>query len=270
MLKRNCLPLFTILLSAAYGQICLAGDPHNHASQSTASIPPEQLEQFLTTVASDPLVLDDPILGRPRVIIDEQSATLELHLEPVPFRYLLSNSDPLNVPLEAMIRVRVLRRDLAHSFPDTASWDPELAAIDQANTDCLKAVLHVSSEQQPPCAAVPLAFDRLATRVQQQATLRKLDFAKTRGDSIAPFPVRLVFKPEAARLRVMSTLQYKICTKLHLSQEDHYLDVLQNPAFLIGRYHYRVEWPAKLGGPQEGNFEVDAQTTTLNIVAVGR
>ena len=282
VLSKISFVLVAILLCMSYREKCAADDKSDrtdrlpsgadaHRSQLTlgAPSPREAIEQFLTSVANDPEVLNDPLLGKPRVVVDADLATVELHLEPVPARYLLSDSDALNVPLEAMIRASVLRRDLAAAFPMTQSWGPELAGIDQAVDSCLKTVGHMAGKPKDPCPAIAQAFEHLATRVQEEAKRQKLDFVRTRGGGIAPFPVWIDLKPTRARLRIMTALQYKMCTELHLSQEQRFTDVLQDKVFLIGRYHYRVEWAANLGGPRDGDFEVEAPAT-LHIVALGQ
>lgn len=59
----------------------------------------------------------------------------------------------------------------------------------------------------------------------------------------------------------MSALQYRECRFFHLEEDEFFTDVLQEEVDLIGRYRYRAEWAADLGGPDEGDFEVKGPTT---------
>lgn len=58
----------------------------------------------------------------------------------------------------------------------------------------------------------------------------------------------------------MPFLDYKRCLYFNLPLEEHWNDLSAGTQNLIGRYHYKAEWPPSLHGPEEGNFDVTADT----------
>jgi hypothetical protein len=241
-------------------------------SSSTTHLSPSQLERFLADVVNDPIVSNDSLLGKPRVIVDENAATLELHLEPIPARYLLNEGSPLNTALEADIRLSILRRDLASAFSEQ-SWTPAFGTIDEAIRACVETEVNSTDQKkhatnEDPCPAIGAGFAQLGTQIEHEAKQRHLDVIETRG-GVTPFPIRMSFVPRKVPLKIMTALQYRECQVLHQPMQGEFNDVVQDPVYLIGRYHYRVEWPAELGGPQEGDFEIKSGGT-LRFTAVGR
>jgi hypothetical protein len=75
-------------------------------------------------------------------------------------------------------------------------------------------------------------------------------------DPAAGYQVQIKIDPPRARVRVMTVLEYKKCMYFKTPLEEQWIDLLGGEQEMIGRYQYRAEWPADLGGPEEGTFEI--------------
>jgi hypothetical protein len=231
------------------------------------------VSKFLRDESNDASILDDPFLGKARVTLNRRSGTLEFNLAALPSGAILSEDNVLSPLLEAAIRRRVLRRDISRAFPSDKSWEPLFDAVNRAIDSCLRATVKSTSRDSlvtstTACSTIDDAFDKFASKLRENAKLQKLDVVESRG-ATSFFRVKVTFNPKKVRLRIMTALQYRECLFFHLHEDDFFNDVLQEEENLIGRYRYRAEWPAELGGPEEGDFEIKGPAT-LTFTPDGR
>jgi hypothetical protein len=269
---RICLALLIVIVSTICearqlqdGPQAAEGTQSQSLSNKRPTLHQPEISQFLSDVANDPRTMDDPLLGKQRVALDKQNRSLQFNLAHFPSGSILSEDDPLSEPLEAAIRLRALRRDLSVAFPDDATWEPLINATSQAIYDCVNtsansATVPPLNTVSDPCPTIEVSFGRFARKLREYAKIHKLDLVESRG-ATSLFPVKITFDPKSVKLKIMTALQYRECMFFHLQEDQFFSDVLQTDQSLVGRYHYRAEWPHDLGGPDEGDFEIKGPAT---------
>ena len=214
--------------------------------------------EFLHQTAENPDQLNDALLGKPRMLVNRNLRVLQYRPGPLAAAYILSAQDPLNLPLEQLIRLQVYRRDAQIAFPEDRTWEPIFKAINDSVNDCVNAYLET---EVMSCAAAEAKFDLISQHVDERAKEMNLDVITIRGLAVDTYPVKFDFMPKRAPLRIMTELEYQKRVFFKLPLEGAWVDVLTEEENLVGRYHYRVDWPTELGGSKEGDFEITHSAT---------
>jgi hypothetical protein len=224
----------------------------------------EETMSFLTKLAGEEVASNGSFLGKTRFAIDARANTVLYDMTPAPIGLVLSDSDPLSIPMEAMIRTEALRRDLQKSVPTETFWIVPLANVQGSLKKCVDSLVHLKSNsalqgKEDECsAAIADQINNLDQSVQTFAKDRKLTLTQQSAER-APaigYKVRVSIEPPRARIKFMTLLEYKKCIISHSPLTDQWNDMVEGDVKLIGRYHYLAEWPPELNGPEEGNFEI--------------
>jgi hypothetical protein len=224
----------------------------------------EETMSFLKKLAGEEIASNDSFLGKTRFAIDSSANTVLYDMTPAPIGLVLSDSDPLSIPMEAMIRTEALRRDLQKSVPNENFWIVPLANVQGSIKKCVDSLVHLKGdsalqEKEDDCSAgIAEQINYLDQSIQTFAKDRKLTLTQRRVER-APaigYKVRVSIEPPRARVKFMTLLEYKKCIISHSPLTDQWNDMVDGDVKLIGRYHYLAEWPPELNGPEEGNFEI--------------
>jgi hypothetical protein len=251
------------LLSNAVGQVKENGLPNNSRLNA------EETMALLKRLASDDIASDDSFLGKTRFAIDLRASSLLYDMTPIPAGLVLSSSDPLSIPLEAMIRAEALQRDLQKSLPTESFWVVPLANVQKSIKNCVDSLVQLNGglalqEKENDCSGmIEQQIQYLGESVQSFAKDRRLVLTQSvaeRSPAIG-YKVRVSIEPPKARVRFMTMLEYKKCINSKSSLTDQWNDMVAGDINLIGRYHYLAEWPPDLNGPEEGNFEIQKPGT---------
>lgn len=226
--------------------------------------------KLLVRLATEQVQANDRFLGRTRFSIDQQAHSFFYDLSAVPTSLVLSNQDRFAVPLEALIRVEVLRRDFGVAIPAEKFWPTSLDSIVQVVQRCVQHLESPPSERDPAttpqeCStSIEKQFDSLKTSILTYATAHGIEFAQrlqAREPAIG-YRVIVEIDPPKARVRIMTRLEYKKYKYSQTPEEKYqWSDLLASENEMIGWYHYRAEWPANLNGPEEGDFEIKGPGT---------
>lgn len=218
---------------------------------------------LLAQLASEQIVLDTEFLGRTRFRLDQRDRTFSYDLTPTPGKFLLAKSDPYEIPLEALIRVKALRRDFLSAVPNDNFWVLPLESIEGVIKGCVRDLDASTSEKQTASAEescsirIESQFDKLKESIVNFTSARNLTlFEPPRTRDPAPgYLVQIKVDPPRARIRVMPLLEYKKNQYFKVPQDRYqWNDLLDSESELIGWYHYRAEWPPALNGPEEGDI----------------
>lgn len=224
----------------------------------------EEMRNWATSLAVEAKDSDSTFLGKKRFAIHPDDQTLSYDLTPIPLKHVLSETDPLAVPLEAMIRAEALRRDFQASIPDEKFWIAPIESVEKRALGCIASVMAkqnygTSAPMQEECSKqLAQQFADVKQAIVGYATAHGLTpIATAQGrDPTAGYQVQIKIDPPRARVRVMTVLEYKKCIYFKTPLEEQWIDLLGGEQEMIGRYRYRAEWPADLGGPEEGTFEI--------------
>jgi hypothetical protein len=219
---------------------------------------PKQAYMLLQMLAGDSLGLQDSI-GRKRAWIAD--GVLHYDLRPEAPTNLSSRPDCFSLPLEILIRSAALGRDLATTLPNQKFWTQPLENIEMLAMNMVQVAYQTTDEEQ--CLArqrsfagqAQTEFQNLESGLNAYAAKAGLSTLGTRGVPNG-YKVQIKIDPPRARIRIMPFLDYKRCQYFSLPLEDHWNDLPEGNRDLIGRYHYRAEWPPSLNGPEEGNFDI--------------
>ena len=234
---------------------------------ASASSNPDSRDQdpmgLLRRLAAEQVLSDSEFLGKTRFRMDLQGRTFFYDLKPAPTTFMLAADDPYLVPLEALIRIEVLRRDFRASIPDEDFWTAPLDSIEAAVRRCvedLEAPRPEPGTRAPEltCATrIQAQFDKLRDSILSFAAAHKLTLLEppqTR-DPAPGYRIQVKIDPPRARVRVMPLLEYKKYQYFKVPLEQYqWNDLLDSENDMIGWYHYRAEWPAELNGTEEGDF----------------
>jgi hypothetical protein len=224
----------------------------------------QQTMVLLKALAAETISSGDGFPGATRLVVDQEHNTLSYDLNPLPPGLVLSNRDPLSVPLEAMIRMEALRRDLQRSFPVQTFWVAPLAKVQTSISNCVDSLSRMKDDsvlavRADDCSeGIERQFGELDRSIQTFAKERKLTvkpLVVDRSPAIG-YKVRVSIGPPPARVRFMTMLEYRKCMNAKIPLTDQWNDMTEGEVSLIGRYHYLADWPPALNGPEEGNFEI--------------
>jgi hypothetical protein len=242
---------FIFSVYQAYGQLS-----PNVGAEATMSL--------IRRLADEEIASDDSFLGKTRFAIDSRTNAVLYDMTPVPSGLVLSDSDPLSVPMEAMIRTEALRRDLQKSVPSEKFWIVPLANVQVSIERCVDLLVHLKNnselkEEEDNCSAgIAEQISYLDQSIQTFAKDRKLTLTQRTVERTPAvgYKVRVSIEPATARVRFMTLLEYKKCINSHSPLTEQWNDMVEGEVKMIGRYHYLAEWPPELNGPEEGNFEI--------------
>lgn len=221
---------------------------------------------LLKDLANEAIRQDPAFLGKVRFRIDPKNRTFSIDLAALPLDLVLSKSDANAPVLEALIRLAALQRDLQAAFSGESFWRAEADAVEQAVKRCSQSSGLTEGADGDPgrtCRDQMVgSFSALRKVVISFATAKGF---KERDDStrgIPGFPVHIAVVPPRAKLKVMTFLEYKKCQYLQKPKETYeWTDLVGSTFQMIGRYRYRIEWPADLKGPEEGDIEITGPQT---------
>jgi hypothetical protein len=221
---------------------------------------PSEAYRVLKELAAEAI---DPAegIGRQRVAISAN--TLRYDLTPASISELTSRPDRLTPGLEILIRRAALERDIRRYLDGETFWQRPLSEIDAIVKEMFEAAYRTPSAQEW------LARERdYETRGANQFTLlgdalvsyaasAHLDIAVSRGP-VAGYQVDVQISQPKPAIKFMPYIDYRRSQRLGIPLEELWNVLSEGRQMLIGRYHYRVEWPASLNGPEEGNFDIRA------------
>lgn len=219
---------------------------------------PEQAYTRMQMLAADALGVGDST-GRKRIWID--GAVLHYDLRAEALTLLAARPDCFTRPQEVLIRAAALRRDLTATIPNEKFWNPPLQRAETLAKNMVQVAYQTTGEeqcvmrQQPYEDQAQTEFQNLGKGLDSYARNAGMSTVGTRGVPNG-FKTQIHIDPPRARVRFMPFLDYKRCEYFSLPLDDHWNDLQEGTQELIGRYHYRAEWPASLNGPEEGNFDI--------------
>ena len=188
-------------------------------------------------------------------------------------------NDPYELPFKGQILIESLRRaltdaELSHSkksgqvvnavdYNFDQSWQQHLA---QAENLVKQMVVQIESEQNRDKLDAKLRdlgdgvdeilYTKIYSLIDQFAESRKYNLINGRGgDDVKKFSVSITTVPDRARIFIMPELVYRkqLLVRADPSQWP-WIEIVQNPYELLGRYHYLTVWPG--GKRVEGNIDV--------------
>ena len=220
---------------------------------------------LLKDLADQAIRQDPAFLGKVRFSAHPEDRTFSINLAAVPSDLLLSKSDTNAPVLDALIRVAALRRDLQAAFPGEDSWRAEADGVEQAAKRCMQASGSGGSAGADPETCLDQidgSFSIFRKAVIAFATAKGLKERNEDTRGIPGYPVHVAIMPPRAKLKVMTLLEYKKCQYLQKPKEQYeWTDLVGSTFQMIGKYRYRVEWPADLNGPEEGDIEITGPQT---------
>lgn len=240
-------------------------NPTSSIVQHGANSDEGNLMSLLTTLAKKQGLADDEFLAKTRFTINQQRRTFSYDLAAIPLNFILSETDPLARPLEVLVRIEVLRRDFYSAIPDERFWRVSLDSIEHIVSGCVQDAKRSevngagSANHQDCYTNVDPAFEKLGTQILSYASIHGLEQVEPPRprDPVVGYRVYIKVEPPRARVRVMPLLEYKKYKFQQVPEEIYqWTDLLDPESRMIGWYHYRVEWPTELNGPEEGDFEI--------------
>jgi hypothetical protein len=234
------------------------------ASRAARPAPAADRIALLERLAADAVQEDPDFLGRPRWSVNEARRAVSLDLTPVPPEAVLSRDDPLAGPLEIMIRVAVLRRDFKAHWTGAADWAGPLDELDAlARRHAAQVVSGTTGPADPGAKQMSEDASRQWDRVEQAARTyaRRAGYDVEASRSVDDgYVVTFVIAPPSGRLKLMTELAYRKAAIVG-DVESRWRDIKAPREKLVGRYRYRSEWPADVGGSDEGQIAVSEDTT---------
>jgi hypothetical protein len=241
------------------GQLLTRSDKKDPSDSET-----KPTQDVLLRLATDGIAEDKEFLGKTRFAVSQADRRYSYDLEPIPVSAVLSQNDPYGTPLEALIRIEALRRDFRAAVPAEKFWIAPLEAIQEAVQHCVEGLessqpKNASSDVAQECSSsVQEQFNNLERTILGYATAHSLALVKfQKRDPVIGYRVHIKIEPPRAHVHVMTLLDYKKYRYSNTPAEQYqWNDLLDAENLLIGWYHYRVDWPQDLNGPEEGDFEI--------------
>jgi len=223
---------------------------------------PSEVYRLLKELATEAL---DPAegIGRPRVAITAN--TLRYDLTPASVPELTSRPDRLTAGLEILIRMAALERDFRTYLRDQTFWQLLLSEIDAIVKEMFEAAYRTPPAQEWLARERDYEtrgenqFTRLGEALVSYAASAHLSILASRGPAVG-YQVDIQISQPKPPVKVMPYIDYRRSQRLGIPLEALWNVFSDGRQMLIGRYHYRVEWPASLNGPEEGNFDIRANT----------
>jgi hypothetical protein len=223
---------------------------------------PAATDHFISLVETDPTLDRDPNLSRSRLSLDTAHHTINLDVSPAPYSVVLGARDPLNIPTEATIRLRFLKRDISKASLFTPPVQEAFTQIHTEIANCTHKGLTPTSTiesaaKTTECASIEAGFAHLSNVVIDQAHTKGFIVTHSKAVS-APYRIDLKFVPARYPFRYMTALEYWKCEKLKESKDQYFVESHSEYELLVGRYYYQIDWPKSLGGTEGGFITVDA------------
>ena len=224
----------------------------------------------LVEFAKEAVKNDSAYIGRLRFSISTRTRVYFLDTSPLNISTVLSPSDQFGVPIEALLREEVFQRDFAKALPSDTFWQKPLAQVTLSVQACVAEYSKLGAtggarELSQKCvASIEQSYSDLKKIVEQYAMNNHLRVAAPtdRGPATG-YRVKIVVRPPGPHVKIMTLLEYRKCEAFNEPMEHQWIELLSETN-LIGRYRYRVEWPARLNGVDESEFEVkEAETLTF-------
>jgi hypothetical protein len=220
--------------------------------------------QVLSRLAADDALADSGFLARPRLTFDKSARFISYDPNPVPPNLVLSSGGADARALEILVRVHVLRRDFTSGLPGEKFWQLPLNDIEAKVSRCRNDPERRRDSEDKCLDDANDNFHSLERPLQAYADAQGFGFhvAQPERDPVVGYRVHIDVGPPAARLRIMTLLEYKKSKYLKLAADQYrWNDILDADNDMIGWYHYQVAWPAALGGAEEGDFEIVKPST---------
>jgi len=231
-----------------------------------------ELMRHLRDIATKGVESDPAFLGEPRFGIGMPAGRYFYYDTPFKRAFVFPDSDLLAIPMEALVRATVFRRDFEKVVPKEPFWKEPLGNVLRSIESCVEDYAAFERNERAggwkgPCAdSIQSAFLELGQSVQRYAnahSIRPPDGLDGRSPAEG-YEVTIIVSPPRARVKIMTALEYLKCGVARDSKsclEREWIDQLSDKTNLIGEYRYRVEWPADLNGPDEGHFGITKRTT---------
>jgi hypothetical protein len=256
----------TVLLQAAAGLVNLASaQPASFAQSTKQSIskpvqPKQRVSAATLNELADEAIASDTVLAKPRIELVESERSLYVDLRPVPLDYIGSPKNDVVVPLEAAVRIRVLRRDLQKCFPRDKFWVDSVQDVESAISHALEQIERphtagAGSVGTTQSNSIQQSFARLQASVAEYATEHGLSVKQSK-DPAPGFVVAVKFDPANVHVLVMPYLAYLMCRRFGTPLAGQWTELSEGNHKMSGKYHYVANWPPRLGGRDENNFEV--------------
>jgi hypothetical protein len=204
---------------------------------------------------SNDLVNSDSYYGRKRLVVSEGRIALMDFGADQPGG---AQADDIKTRLlECLARVKTLRRDFASSFPGASFWVEPLDRIEDTVRD-LDASHDATTRNNSKLAMMKVdeQFRSLERLTTAYATEHHVETSASR-EPATPYEVQIqTDPPKIATVKYMTYLSYRRCLAFKIALDEQWLVMPEGKCPLIGKYRYRVEWPAELGGPVEGTLEI--------------
>jgi hypothetical protein len=238
-------------------------------SQHRTNADKKDVLDLLTKLAEEGVNQDKEFLGKTRFAILQADRSFSYNLDPIPASDVLSGTDPYGTPLEALIRVESLRRDFQASVPAEDFWILPLEKVHQTVKDCVQKLeasqpkLDPREAEQSCSNSIAEQFKQLETAIQKYGSAHGLALVRSQTrDPVVGYRVHIKIEPPKAHVRVMTALDFKKYSYFNTPKDQYqWNDLLEAESLMIGRYHYRAEWPQDLNGPDEGDFEIKSSGT---------
>lgn len=259
--------LTTVLLQATLGLLDPASAQRATVNQSPKQSiskpvqPKRRVSAATLNELADEAIASDSVLAKQRIELVEDERSLYVDVRPVPLDYVGSDKNDIVVPLEATVRIRVLRRDLDRCFPQDKFWVAPVQDVESTIADVLERIQKAHTGAARTAASTTLSnsiqesFGRLQASVTEHAKLHDLNVMQSR-DPAPGFLVTVKFDPARVHVLVMPYLAYQLCKKLGTPLDEQWTELSEGNHKMSGKYHYLANWPSSLGGRDENNFEV--------------
>jgi hypothetical protein len=238
---------------------------------------PEEIWQGIKSAAQEEVYANSPLIIAPKFVIKPVGSNLHLTILKADVGDLGFRGDPYDLPFKKQILVESLRRALseAHLNPKQ-TWGKAIdgSKVDddwqnylvQAEKLIMRTVVHIESTQDKNDLKEKLQEDekqidnilysKVYEAVEQYAQRNQYNIIYSRGgQDIKKFSVSIITIPDGAKVWMMTNLVYRkqLITKADPSQWP-WVEIVQNPSDLLGKYHYRAVWPDTRRA--EGDIEI--------------
>jgi hypothetical protein len=256
---RNC-------LLPAHPQSDFMGEPSSPRRQKKGRVnrpSPAAIWKGIKSAAQDEVEGQSGLISWPRFTIRKIGSQRILEIVKGDVGELGFRDDPYELPFRKQILIEALRSTLAGTEINRAQ-----ASLAAAEILVRKIVVQIESAPANQRAKGELSeyerrideilYRRIYESIEREARRKGFDILYGRGgDEIKKFSVKISTVPDGAKVWIMRGLVYRkqLITKTDKSQWP-WVEVVQNPFDLLGKYHYLAVWPD--GRRAEGDIEVSS------------
>lgn len=238
----------------------------------------------IKAVAQNEVRSDSSLIIYPRFTVKQIGSTPQLTIETGDVSGLGFGDDPYEIPFKKQMLIEALRRSLAatnlteEKKPATKDPSRRLSGSSQAarvgrphllraENLVKKTVVDIESERDKGRLGEKLReseqqiddilYDKIYVAIEQVAQRKGYNIIRGRGGPrpIPMFLVEIITDPDKGKVFVMTDLSYRkqLITKTDRSRWP-WIEIVQNPYRLAGKYRYRTIWPD--GKRAEGTIHV--------------